>query len=326
MSLLSGILKEADEKFPKSEGVQNVALNLPVKITEFIDSNNIRGIRLDNKEEVTVSLGKFEKKEGSKYDRPDFDFLRNRGSKKSIREGAVVQCESSYLGDDGIYSARWITVVSYHDKDITTPFVTKTRVFIGEKRGGGHYVELKTLFPQKQVTLDSLEQFNEVALQALKPTGEGVRPVAVIYANDGVDKVTFDLLPRLVEVEDSFSGAKYKTVDPNPQNSIDEFLGGKFGTILKSSLEHSNVTVKIMLGRVVYLGNDTRDNFLEKEHRVNFTKKEFLNEENTTSYNRQSLGYKDVLVGLRNDEERKFVTHFMSVNPFEAPTREEDLF
>ncbi len=315
-------LMEANKEAFKSERANgsNQAENIPVIVDSF-DDHFVYGKRLDNQEDVKITLGRFNKKEGAEFDRPDFDRIFNNG-KKSVQVGGVLQFESAQKKPEGHFESRWANVVAKDTSGQTKAVVAKAQVFFGSS-GDNKFISIKTAFPNKVQMFDSEEQVRSVLTRILTYSSDGVVPFYAFKISDGEDTALFEARAKLVDVEDN--GKTRRQVAKDPSVSVEEFLSSKLGQFVMNCIQTDGVTVSGCNGVTMYVGKDTKDNYLKKKSgSIPFVKKEFmLNEDGDYFYS--NLGYKDVVVGVRVDGSQKYVTHFMSVAPYNAASKLEDL-
>lgn len=325
MGKLKALISEANTSF-KSENSNRKALNLPVRF-ERLDGEILYGEVVGTGEEVKISLNNtYQKKTNSDYDRPTLSFLANNG-KKSVVAGGVIQFENAYQNEDGSWSARWPRVVAKNETGNTKVAMAKTKVYIGSANSGIKFIEAKMFWPEKAKPVKTLDELITYLEQRLTPSAIGVVNTVMIKLKDGDDVFCAEARAQLIEVESAFSSTgKGKVVNPNSTESVNAFLESKHGMIVKNCFDNGGIDeITVCNGCIMYVGKDTKDNMLKKDHSINFIKNEFLIDKEA-SYSRDTIGYKDVVIGVRTDDGQKYITHILSLDPFEAPIKEEDLF
>lgn len=322
MSALDALLNEV-----KKPSGNNNAISLLVTVDEWEDTQ-VKGVRLDNGEQVVVRLNKFEKKPDAPFDRPDLKAIKE---KKRCSAGAIVFFETCYHNaDDGVWYARWASLIKKSAKDNkTAAAILKSKVTIGKTQGGKEYIEIKALAskfgqPVPYQVIKSMDELKEIAISHLKPIGNGVSPYLLVFASDGEKDFSFEIKATLIE-ETSDEGEKRFVVDPNGENSLNKYLESRYGAVLPACIEHPDVEIKVAKGKVIYCGTATRDSLL-KGNKGEFLKKEFtIVEEN--GYTHENIGYKDVVVGVRDDTDinTKYAVFLSSLKPFDKATSAKEL-
>lgn len=322
MSALDALLNNVS----KTSGNSN-STNLVVTVDQW-EENQVKGTRMDTGEQVVVRLSKFEKKPDASFDRPDLKTIKE---KKRCGKGAIICFENAYLNsEDGAWYSRWANLIRKSENDKkTVAAILKSKVIIGKSQAGKEYVEIKSLSarygqPVTHQTISSLKELSEIASSHLVPVGNGVVPYLLAYANDGEKDFSFEIKAAIIE-QTTDEGEKRRVVDPNPENSISKYLESNYGQVLKACIDHPEITIKVAKGKVIYCGTATRDAML-KGNKAEFLKKEFsLDKE--APYTVQNLGYKDIIVGVRDDEEldSKYAVFISSIKPYDEPESAKDL-
>lgn len=325
MGKLKALINEAETQF-KSENSNRRSLNLPVKF-DRLEGEILHGEVVGSGDQVKISLNNsYQKKSNSEYDRPTLSSLANNG-KKSVVAGGVIQFENAYQTEDGTWVARWPRVVAKNETGNTKVAVAKTKIYVGSASSGMKFIEAKMFWPEKAKTIKSLEELTAYLEQRLVPSSIGVVNTVMIKLKDGEDVFCAEARAQLIEVESAFSSTgKGKVVNPNSKESVNAFLESKYGMIVKNCFEDGGIDeITVCNGCTMYVGKDTKDNMMKKTHAINFLKNEFLIDKEA-QYTRESIGYKDVVIGVRTDDEQKYITHILSLDSFEEPIKEEDLF
>lgn len=321
MSALESLLNDVK----KSSGGNTVSL--AVTVEEWEDTQ-IKGVRMDTGEQVVVRLNNFEKKPESSFDRPDLKSIKEN---KRAGKGAVVLFESAYFNaEDGAWYSRWANLIVKSERDKkTVARILRSKITVGKSKSGKEYIEIKALAAKvgqkvPNTIVSSLEELSEIAKAHLVPMGNGVTPYLLAYADDGEQNFSFEIRASLIETTSEF-GERKLVVDPVAENSMNKFLSTDYGDILKACVEHPDVKIKVAKGKIIYCGKATRDNMI-KRGKAEFMRKEFMLDKEA-QYATQNLGYKDVLVGVREDEEidSKFAVSVDSISPYSLATPAKDL-
>ncbi|WP_210498633.1 hypothetical protein [Vibrio crassostreae] len=322
MSVLKNLIEQNEANY-KSEGNGRTSLNLPVKVERY-DGETVIGERLDTGESITLTLNTFQKKEGSEFDRPTISKIANNG-KKSVRAGGVIQFENAYDNGNNEWTARWPRVVTKTEDGDTKAVVGKTKLYFGKAQSGNKFIELKMLWPDRARTITTEDELRQVLAKHLVHSADGVVHLTAIKMKEGDFNATVEARAQLIDSEDEF-GNKRRQVNPDSQESVDAFFKTKDGALVLACLnEGENVEITVCNGATLYVGKDTKENTLKKDKSVNFMRNEFLIDKDK-DYARHNLGYKDVVVGIRTDGDQKYVTHFLSLNSYDDPVAEADLF
>ena len=294
--------------------------NLCVRV-DLWEDNQVKGIRLDTNEEVVVRLNNYEKKTDAPFDRPTLNSLKE---KKRCKSGAVILFEQCiYNESDGFWLSRWANLIKKSDGDKkNTVALLRAKVFIGKSpRSQKEYIEIKALGRHDKAisseNISSIEELYAIANKYLIPVGKGATPYLIVHANDGEKTFTFEIKASIIE--SNINGEISFSIDPNPENSINKYLESRYGDVLKSCINHTEIVKTVSHGKAIYCGTATRDATL-KGNKGAFLKKEFMiNKED--HYAADNLGYKTVVVCIRDDVElnSKYAVFVSTLKPYDLP-------
>ncbi|MCY9860938.1 hypothetical protein OTK49_00085 [Vibrio coralliirubri] len=322
MSALDALLNDV-----KKPSGNNNSTNILVTVDEWED-NQVKGVRMDTGEQIVVRLNKFEKKPDAPFDRPDLMAIK---AKYRSSAGAIVFFETCYHNaDDGVWYARWASLIKKSTKDQkTAAVILKSKVTIGKSTRGKEYIEIKALVskyghPVPYQTIETMDELRSIAEAHLKPIGNGVTPYLLVFASDGEKDFSFEIKATLIETTTD-DGEKQFVVDPNAENSLNKYLESRYGAVLPACIEHPDVQIKVAKGKVIYCGTATRDSKL-KGNKGEFLKKEFTIDEEG-GYVHDNIGYKDVVVGVREDADinTKYAVFLSSLKPFDKAISAKEL-
>lgn len=322
MSALDALLNDV-----KKPSGNNNSTNILVTVDEW-EETQVKGVRMDTGEQIVVRLNKFEKKPDASFDRPDLKTIKE---KKRCSTGAVLFFETCYHNtDDGVWYARWASLIKKSAKDQkTAAAILKSKVIIGKTKSGKEYIEIKALAskfgqPIQYQAIQTMDELKEIAASHLKPMGNGVTPYLLVFASDGEKDFSFEIKATLIE-ETTDEGEKRLVVDSNAENSLSKYLESRYGAVLPACIEHPDVQIKVAKGKVIYCGTATRDSFM-KGNKAEFLKKEFMLTEED-GYTPENIGYKDVVVGVREDTEidTKYAVFLSSLKPFDKAVSAKEL-
>ncbi|CAH7373702.1 hypothetical protein VCHA53O466_40345 [Vibrio chagasii] len=324
MSILKEIITQNKETYTNKDGQSGATFTLAVRVIRA-EGEMLIGTRLDTKEEIKVVLGAYEKKANSEFDRPSIGSLfEGRGG---VQVGGVICFERAYSGQDGIWVSRWPRVISKfpagHAKFDTKAAVVKTKMFIGESAQGHKYIEFKSIFPSTIKPISSVEDVTRIASGSLVPTLNGVTPFLAFTIRDGEEKISFDMRPQIIETNDGL-GNKNKVINPNTEESVRLFFESQYGDLLTKCIG-AQLDIRCVIGSTIYAGTKTKENTLKNKAVVEFFKKEFtLNEDE--AYSRSNCGYKDMILGIKEEDGFKYITHFHSIAPYETAMSENEIY
>lgn len=289
--------KEENELNKQEEGTGNSETeNIALQIKSY-DDDLFHGIRMDTKEEVKVRMRPYEQK--GDFARPEIeDFKSSKSKRHAPVNKSTLLMEGSYLEDDGVWNARWTSILSSPKYTSKVAILNANVRFIEKDENA--YVEVNTL--KKQINVKNIDELNEALLTAFTPTVARARGFAIIRLTESNgDSHVFQAFPKLDEAVDE-DGDTIKVM-ASPEESLSNFENDtKRSKIVYDLINNPEIKFDIFIGARLYLGADYRKKLVDKSpfEKEGF-KRDYALKEEGSKY--EKALFKKTIMALRTRED-----------------------
>ncbi|HAS8540907.1 TPA: hypothetical protein I7730_14045 [Vibrio vulnificus] len=294
-------------------------------VVDIWEEEQVKGVRLDTKEQVTVRLSKdYTPNSNSSNERPS---IKTMATEFYCKEGAVIHFESCNFNEkEGCWYSRWPNIVTKKANDKKrAATIVYTRPYVGSKENG-NYILLKMFAvsdesANRSVPINTLDDLQSLITKYMVPRDQGVHPIIVLIGSDGENKVTMNVdIPRH---KDS-TGASYPETDSSKTYAM--FLETDDGKAAVELINDPSVTLYALRGKSVFVGKKTVQKMLKTEQKAKFLKDEYKIDRDG-EYVLENLGYKPTVVAVMTHEETemKFASYCRSLATYGSVTPETEL-
>ncbi|MGR5557881.1 hypothetical protein ACQKQC_16550 [Vibrio fortis] len=322
MSSINKILNSRAERKTTRSGPSPINMAVVVDVWE---EEQVKGVRLDTKEQVTVRLSKnYTPNPNSTNQRPS---IKTMATEYYCKEGAVIHFETCYFDEkEGCWYSRWPNMLTRKANDKKrAATIVHTRPYVGSK-DNGPYILLKMFAvsdesANRSVPINTLDDLQSLITKYMIPRDQGVHPIIVLIGSDGENKLTVNVdIPRH---KDS-TGSSYAETDPNKTYAM--FLDTDDGKAAVELINDPSVTVYALRGKSVFVGKKTVQKMLKTDQKTKFLKDEYKIDREG-EYVLENLGYKPTLVAVmtHDETEMKFASYCRSLETFGSVIPETEL-
>lgn len=293
------------ENYGKEGGKMSNSRNILLKGVRYEGGNTLVGLDMRTNEEIKVVLRPYESKTpNSKYSRVEISEMSDSSNRKRYADASTSEflLEGAYLGDDGIYQAKWIRVLKKLGVK-TTNLQRFMNYSCYKNKDGKDVVMVKLLSPQK-VIVKNEQEFRSTLEGFLHPKTSASKTLAFINITEkddsGKDRhIVMEVRPTQVP-NDSGVGTKCDT----GKSSVDKFLNDNEAVLSLLNSEDflsGKITIGAFKAFVIFPGGDTKDSIVdlpEKAKSFIFDQFKVVDE---TGKTRQ--GFKECIISTRNHKE-----------------------
>jgi len=322
MSSINKILNSRAERKTTRSGPSPINMAVVVDVWE---EEQVKGFRLDTKEQVTVRLTKdYTPSPNSQNERPS---IKTMATEFYCKEGAVIHFETcNFNVNEGCWYSRWPNMLTRKANDKKrAATIVHTRPYIGSK-DGSDYILLKMFSvsdesAKRSIPINTVDDLQSLLTTYMIPRDQGVQPIVILIGSDGENKVSINIdIPRH---KDS-TGASYAETDPHKTYAM--FLESDDGKAAVELINDPSVTMYALRGKSVFVGKKTKQKMLKTKQKIDFLKNEYKIDREG-EYNLENLGFKPTVVAVMTHEETemKFASYCRSLETYGSITPETEL-
>lgn len=208
---------------------KNKMENFPIEVVAY-EGDSVKGVRLDNNEEVTVVLRDLPEKDvASKFSRPDVASFAAKRSKNATEVGGTLMVEGAFKQENGTFSARWLKVLSHFAGEAYTIPSSLVNLSVRSRADGKQFGVVDIIPTKKWIDSDyeavgmqpptlinDRKQLISVMRDTLASTGRlGVRIAALedgvesldaicVFAKTSADKKSYEVDEAIERFEKSY--------------------------------------------------------------------------------------------------------------------------
>lgn len=294
------ILTKLKTKQSANQAMENVAVQISAYEGEFFF-----GIRIDTGEEIKVKLRDFNT--NSKFARPTIKSFQSQGN-THCAIGGVILFDGCYIEADGVYSAKWASVLS-SEKGKAFVVSGMARLSSGMSASNKQWMKVDYIKPGA-TPIEDEAQFVTVVTQGLNPATKHSNPFVMIRITDSDGERAM-----LYANVSKYKGKENYMETMSAEDSFKEFAAGENYPVLIEGLNDPSVKIEVAHAVSIFAGPATLNNYFNNDSEKTRLEAHYLvngtdDEGNESFY----YGYTDSIVTMRtHGDGTPFITHIKPI-------------
>lgn len=276
------------------------------------------GINIKTGDEIKVMLREIKQnpKPNSSFKRIEIEEFADKNNRKRYVDASTSEflVEDAYLDNDGIYKARWLTVLKKMGLDtVNLQILTNYSYF--KNKSGQDIVMIKMLSP-KRVVIKSESEFMERLADTMRPKDYGSSNLGYVnitkYVGEDRQDIILEVRPTMIDRPDGIG-----KMCASGEESTNNFLinNPSLVDLLRSNdFINGDIKISLLKGSVMFPGGDTKESILNlKDKQKEFIFNQF---KVTDSTGKVRQGFKECIISTRTHKDgvSRFFTNVKIVN------------